>query len=377
MPPEPSGATFDFEAHRSKAVEEYRGLHSLYTEFAEAIHQILESALTGRGIKVASIEARAKDLKSFGRKAAEPSPIDPNQPKYKNPLAEITDMAGVRAIAFFPKTVDQIDLAVNDEFEVREKSDKRDILEQEDRLGYQSIHYLVTLKQNRTDLTEYRRFRGLIAELQVRTILQHAWAEIEHDIQYKSVETIPSSIRRRFISLAGLFEIADREFQTIQDEDERLRQSARLSVQEGRLEGVEITADALKAYLDRKLGSDGRTTTFSYEWTARMLRRMGFTNFHEIDECIRGHDDDRLSKILWGTRQGQLTRFEIMLLAGMGEGFIRGHNFSQFDWFVERSRAHMSKLGDSGVKIGSYQPSQTPSRSLTDDSQGQRPQDEG
>ena len=376
MPPESSGVTFDFEAHRSRAVEEYRGLHSLYAEFAAVIHQILESSFTSRGIKVASIEARAKDLKSFGRKAAEPSPIDPNQPKYKDPITEITDMAGVRAIAFFPKTLDQIDLAINNEFDVRERSDKRDILEQEDRLGYQSIHYLVTLKENRTLLTEYSRFRSLIAELQVRTILQHAWAEIEHDIQYKSVETIPASIRRRFISLAGLFEIADREFQTIQDEDERLRQSARLSVQEGRLEGVEITADALKAYLDGKLGSDGRMTTFSYEWSAKMLRRMGFMNFHEIDECIRDYDDDRLSRVLWGTRQGQLTRFEILLLAGMGEGFISGHNFKDYEWFVKRARAHIGKLAESGVKIGSYQPSQIPGRSPTDDSQGQTPQKE-
>ncbi len=373
MPPEASGATFDFEAHRIKAVEEYRGLHSLYAEFAEVMRQILESALTSCGIKVASIEARAKDLESFGRKAAEPSPFDPNQPKYKNPITEITDMAGVRAIAFFPKTVDQIDLAINNEFEVREKSDKRDLLEQEDRLGYQSIHYLVTLKQNRTLLTEYRRFTGLIAELQVRTILQHAWAEIEHDIQYKSVETIPTSIRRRFISLAGLFEIADREFQTIQDEDDQLRKSARLSVQEGKLEAVEITADALKAYLDGKLGSDGRMTEFSYEWEARMLRRMGFTNFHEIAECIRDYDDDRLSRVLWGTRQGQLTRFEILLLAGMGEGFIIGHNFRDYEWFVKRSRAHIGKLADSGVKIGNYQPSQTQSRSPKVDDPAQNP----
>lgn len=117
----------------------------------------------------------------------------------------------------------------------------------------------------------------------MRTILQHAWAEIEHDIQYKSVETIPSLIRRRFMSLAGLLEIADREFQAIQNEDEQLRQEARISVVEGQLEKVEITPDALKAYLDKTLGSDGRMTDWSYQWTARMLRRMGFTNFKQID----------------------------------------------------------------------------------------------
>lgn len=237
-----------------------------------------------------------------------------------------------------------------------EKSDKSYVLRQEERLGYQSVHYLVMLKQNRTTLPEYRKFENLVAEIQVRTILQHAWAEIEHDIQYKSVKTIPSSIRRRFMSLAGLFEIADREFQAIQDEDQLLRSSARRSVQEGRLERVEITADALKAYLDGKLGPDGRMTPESYEWTARMLRRFGFTNFHEIDECIAGYDDDHLSRVLWGSRQGHLTRFETQLLAGMGEWFVQAHNLREFAWFVDSKRGQIANLRKAGIEIGRYRP---------------------
>src|SRR5207249_2570243 len=128
-----------------------------------------------------------------------------------------------------------------------------------------SVHYSVRLSDNRSGLPEYARFAELVAEIQVRTIMQHAWAEIEHDIQYKAVETIPSRIRRRFMDLAGLLEIADREFQAIADEDEALRAEARISVQQGRLENVEITPDALKTYLDRRLGSDARMADYSYE----------------------------------------------------------------------------------------------------------------
>src|SRR5438309_774277 len=78
-----------------------------------------------------------------------------------------------------------------------------------------------------------------VAEIQVRTILQHSWAEIEHDIQYKSVSVIPAEIRRRFMSLAGMLEIADREFQAIQDADKRLTEEARASVEGGQLGKVE------------------------------------------------------------------------------------------------------------------------------------------
>lgn len=48
--------------------------------------------------------------------------------------------------------------------------------------------------------------------------MQHAWAEIEHDLGYKSKAAVPQDVRRRFSRLAGLLEIADVEFQAIHDE---------------------------------------------------------------------------------------------------------------------------------------------------------------
>ena len=170
------------------------------------------------------------------------------------------------------------------------------------------------------------------------------------------------------MSLAGMLEIADREFQAIQDEDERLRTEARRSVQEGKLEQVEITPDALKTYLDKKLSTDGRMTEFSYQWTARLLHRLGFVDFKDIDECISDYDDDRLSRILWGTRQGQLTRFEYLLLAGMGENFIEFHLWKNQDWFVNSWRQYLTKFRQAGISIGSYLPSSR--RPAEQDNQG-------
>ena len=120
------------------------------------------------------------------------------------------------------------------------------------------------------------------------------------------------------MALAGVLEIADREFQAIQDEDNQLKQLARTSVEKGVLDQVEITADALRSYLDRRIGSDARTTDFSYEYEAREVRRLGFTTIEQVDACIEGYDDDQLSRIRWEWRQGPLSRFEDMLLAGMG-----------------------------------------------------------
>lgn len=358
-----SSEEFDFNAHRRQAVEAYQRVRPLYEAFADIIRAVLVEALRAASINVASIEVRAKAVESFGDKAATPDESDPDQPKYRNPLKQITDLTGARIITFFPRTVEEVDQVINGQFEILEKTDKADILLKAEKLGYQSIHYLIKLTPNRVQLPEYSRCADLKAELQVRTILQHAWAEIEHDIQYKSVETIPTPVRRRFMALAGLLEIADREFQAIQNEDERIRQEARKSVEQGHLAQVEITGDALKAYLDKKLGPDGRMTTFSYEWTARILRTLGFTNFQQIDECIAPYDDDSLSRQVSGTRQGQLTRFELMLLASMGEEFMKRHQFQQYEWWISGRTRELQKLRELGVPIRNYIPQdQTPDK---------------
>lgn len=205
------------------AIETYRELRPLYVDFSETLKMILEEELARRAIGVHSVEARAKSIESFDNKVATLYDGGKRNASPPDPFKEITDMAGIRVITFFPKTISDVDRLIQDEFIITEKDDKLEILRGKCSFGYQSIHYLIKLKPNRTSLGEYGKYKDLMAEVQVRTILQHAWAEIEHDIQYKSLRSMPPEIRRRFMALSGLLEMADREFQAIHDEDERLR----------------------------------------------------------------------------------------------------------------------------------------------------------
>lgn len=347
---------FDFENHKLQAIQEYQKVRPLYEDYITAIRNVLSEVFKSRNINIHSIEARAKDIDSFGNKASISSPHDPSKPLYPNPLSDITDLAGIRVIVFLPRTLETVNDVIQSQFEVIEKTDKSIILVEQEKFGYASIHYLVRFKDNRTNLLEYSRYKNLVAEIQVRTILQHAWAEIEHDIQYKGIDSIPQVIRRRFMSLAGILEIADREFQEIQDYDKRLKVVARKSVQEGKLKQVEITPDALKAYLDKNLGADRRMKSYSYVWTTKLLRKLGFSNFEQIEECIHNFDDDDLSRIRWGTRQGQLSRFEYQLLAGMGDNFIEFHLWKNSRWFVRSIEKTLKMFKDAGISVGSYRP---------------------
>ena len=344
----------------SEARAKYEKVMGLYEDFAKSIESVLSSCIEAEGVMAYSITSRAKDPEFFERKAAQPSPANPLVAKYDNPMEQILDKAGVRIITYFLSTVDKVSEIILDQLEVLETETKTS--SEPDRFGYQSVHYLVKYSKARDTLPEYRRFAGLVAEIQVRTILQHAWAEIEHDIQYKAVATLPHRVRRRFGALAGLIEIADREFQAIEDENQAIRRETRRKVDLGQLDQVEITGDSLRAYLDRKYGTDGRMSDYSYRWTASLLLRLGFANLAQVDDCIRNYNGDQISRLAYGSRQGQLNRFEDVLLASMGGRFILAHPWANredvkwSDWYIQYALRKLSKLRDGGIAIGDCRP---------------------
>lgn len=357
----------DVKQHAREARVEYEVARGLYVDYARSLESVLRDCLTAKRIDCHSITSRAKDPESFERKSAQLSPE--GTAKYSNPMEEITDKAAVRIITYFLNTVEEVAEIISEQFEVLEQ--ERKVSDDPTRFGYQSTHYLVRYLPARTMLPEYARFRDLVAEIQVRTILQHAWAEIEHDIQYKSSSVLPRAIQRRFAALAGLIEISDREFQAINDENHAIQVEARRKIDiGGDLDKVEITADSVRAYLDKNYGPDGRMSDFSYRWTARLLLRLGFNNLAEIQECIREYNDDHISRIVFASRRGQLTRFEAVLLAAMGDAFILGHpwmvdhTYGKW-WYTKQLLAQLDRLKAEEVSIGDFKPPHYPESFLS------------
>jgi putative GTP pyrophosphokinase len=131
----------------------------------------------------------------------------------------VTDFLGLRIITHYVDEVDAVAGMIEAEFaiDVENSVDRRDTMDP-DRFGYLSLHYVATLSKARSNLTEYKRFENAQFEIQIRSILQHAWAEIEHDLGYKAQFEVPRSVRRRFSRLAGLLEVGDEEFVHIRDD---------------------------------------------------------------------------------------------------------------------------------------------------------------
>lgn len=226
--------------NKLNVLAEYDNKHSLYKDFTSEVERLLNSFLIDNGIKCNAITSRLKDRDSLIEK------IDRKNDKYQN-LDNITDIAGIRVITYFAEDVDKVANIIEREFTIDNENsiDQRKALDP-DRFGYCSVHYVVEMNQSRLELSEYKKYSGLKCEIQIRSVLQHAWAEIEHDFGYKSEIGIPQSIRRSFSRLAGLLEIADKEFQEIRLFLQSYQDEAIEKIQQGELADVEIDAILLK-----------------------------------------------------------------------------------------------------------------------------------
>lgn len=323
----------DLSSHGLAARREYSHVRPEYEELATKVASILREAIRRRSLHPHSITFRAKDLDSFEEKAAKPDPDEPTKPNYPNPLSDIQDMAGVRVTTYFLSDVDVVDAIINEEFEILQRTDKSEALIKEDRFGYQSVHFIVRLKAPRTQLTEYKGIASRVCEVQVRTILQHTWAEIEHDIRYKSKVDIPPDIRRRFLNLAGLLEIADREFETIQREDERLRQEAEEKIAADNPRGVPITGPNLKLFLDKHMNPDARVSSWLYTFVARIAVAMGFDTLEQLIPAIESFDEQFASEHQWKSRPSPPSVLECMLFQYAPDRYLETHPWAKDEWF--------------------------------------------
>jgi ppGpp synthetase/RelA/SpoT-type nucleotidyltranferase len=186
---------------------EYEKRKPSYQKIIHLVTLILMSAMERRKMKIHSFKQRVKDYSSFIEK------ID--RKHYGDPFMECTDMAGCRIICLFKSQVEEIASLIKEEFEVVEITDKRSS-KKFDQFGYLSLHVIIKMPKQRLSFIECSGLDNLVCEIQIRTILQEAWAEIEHYLNYKAAkEERNEELVRKMFSLAGMFEVADSQFEEI------------------------------------------------------------------------------------------------------------------------------------------------------------------
>jgi len=228
----------------SDYVQQYASRRPLQEQFTGKFVTLLKALIQVKDIEVHLIESRTKDIVSFQEKICRASK------RYLDPVNEVTDLSGVRIIVYYEEDLNAIAELIAKEFDIDwdNSVDNRKLMKPEE-FGYQSIHYIAGLSESRHTLLEWRHLSSLRAEIQVRTVLQHAWAAISHKLQYKREEDVPQILRRKLFRLSALLELADEEFMGLRDKTVLLTQKIEEQIAEGNT-NIEINILTLQEFLN-------------------------------------------------------------------------------------------------------------------------------
>ena len=226
---------------------------------------------------------------------------------YPDPLRDIGDQLGVRVITFVGGDVDAAAALLSENFVVLDDRDLGELTASEGRFGYASRHLQLELG-------------GREVQIQLRTVLQHAWAEFEHDIRYKG--EVPAEhineFDRRFTMAAGLLELADREFTLIRD---RLRAPGIAGEDDD--DDSRIAPRELAAFLAGQYADAGWSRTDHYDWISGLLLELEITTLAELGAVLRETDDHVIQQQMdYRYPPGAVRRLDDALLTTYGERYV-------------------------------------------------------
>lgn len=278
------------------------------SSFTRLLHATIENLLRASEIDHLAVTSRTKSLGSFVEKMARKG--------YKSGL-EATDLIGIRVITFIESDATAVAELIRRSFKPHpeESLDKSEELG-DSQVGYRSIHLICELATDRAALPEYKRFRGLLFEVQVRTVLQHAWAEIDHDRGYKFSGVLPMELRRRLNLLAGQLELADREFSQLARDVDRYKDELQRKQVAGDLD-IELSSASLSEYLTdiskrHALSSITPSEPSKFAGVIDELHRFGVKSLKDVQQLMSGKFLDDLKSMKTKTTEVGLLRKAMM-----------------------------------------------------------------
>ena len=227
-------------------LDEYREHLPIYDRLKNLVLERLKHCIEENHLRIAGLESRIKEERSLANK------LELKGYKYHS-INDVTDIVGVRIITFFSDEVDVISALVEQMFDIdwENSVDKRKTLEI-DRFGYMSLHYICSIPESLCHDPEMPELNQIRFELQMRSTLQHMWANMYHDMGYKSDVEIPVEYQRDMIRLAGMLELADEQFIRIRKEINNYRRNVQSLVASGNFNEVPLNGDTFRSYLELK-----------------------------------------------------------------------------------------------------------------------------
>lgn len=169
------------------------------------VEKNVKKASKDNGINLQILSSRVKEIDSAIGKLTRKS--------YTNPLKDMTDLVGVRAVCLLSPDVERLCQAMMlPVWDIQKSRDtSKEYEDAPDKFGYQSHHFEIRPKRD-LEIAGTKITADICCELQIRTLMQHAYAEVVHDSIYKSSWKVPSRAVRFVSSSAALIETADHLF---------------------------------------------------------------------------------------------------------------------------------------------------------------------
>ena len=287
--------TQNLDPHAQELLAQYRELLPVYTQMAEVIPDKLKEFFVEAGIVVAAVEYRVKTEGSLAGKLALKGG------KYHS-IHDITDLVGIRVITFYSDDVDKVASILERLFEIdwENSIDKRKAHEI-DSFGYLSLHYICRISEASYYDAAHPEVNRIRFEVQMRTLLQHAWANMNHDTGYKSGVEIPKVYMRNMSRLAGMLELVDDEFSRIRRELSDYRRKVQKLVSSGDLADVELDGDSFRSFLKigpfdplmRRIASINQAEIQEADLSVYLplLKVMGFKTLGDVASMIKDYSD--------------------------------------------------------------------------------------
>ena len=145
-----------------------------------------------------------------------------------------------------------LNLALDNNIDRENSVNKVEELKQSRKFGYLGRHLVVYYDEKMLKVAEHKvnpdihpsNFKGLRAEIQIKTLLQHVWAEVEHKARYKAGEELSDEKKRYFDRLAALIEVADDLFKDLVEESEKINEESKQKIQKEQEEAQEAKKDS-------------------------------------------------------------------------------------------------------------------------------------
>lgn len=200
-------------------------IKSTYESYNPVLSEILEKIENKlrKTIKLASMptyKSRVKSFNSYYRKVLRLKASEAE----KTNFVPLTDMMGIRVICAFLEDLSEVERQVKENFDVREveyKGAQQNFRE----FGYESVHVLIAIPSDCMPEKQVLPLpENIVCEIQIRTILQDAWAEVEHELVYKTEFTpFDLPLKRKLASMNASLSLADIIFQEIRDYQKKLQ----------------------------------------------------------------------------------------------------------------------------------------------------------